>query len=353
MQQDVSRTYFSFAAYIQAICIVLVVIGHSFHEYPESNHGYSLMLVKMIYSFHMPAFMFVSGFLMMTGFALKTSNDGWKFFKSKSRRLLLPYIVLSVVTYFPRVALGEMADDKIPFSWNAFSDALIFSDRLVIPYFWFVQALFLLLIFGFAVIRIAERCSVNTNLCLVGLTVLFIVLPLTSIREMTFFSIGKAAELGLFFVAGMVYSKVSVSVARINNKIIATLFFCFMCIWILTYFGLEGSQLFVLCQIFGVAMLVAFAYLLSKRNYHMLKLLAESCFMIFLLSWYFNVASQQVLSHFIRLPWYIHTAFSVFFGIIVPIMAYLYLKKHQNSRWCRVTAYILGQRFSHKISHIE
>lgn len=59
-----SKKFFKFAAYLQIIGIILVVLGHSFHEYPDGAHGGKFILNAMLHSFRMPLFMFVSGFLM-------------------------------------------------------------------------------------------------------------------------------------------------------------------------------------------------------------------------------------------------------------------------------------------------
>ena len=57
-----------FIAYLQVIGIILVVFGHSLHESPTPYT--ELLVYEMLYSFHMPLFIFVSGFLMyMTSFA--------------------------------------------------------------------------------------------------------------------------------------------------------------------------------------------------------------------------------------------------------------------------------------------
>lgn len=46
----------------KALCIVLVVVGHYF---PENSPVWYECLNKLIYSFHMPLFMFASGFIYM------------------------------------------------------------------------------------------------------------------------------------------------------------------------------------------------------------------------------------------------------------------------------------------------
>ena len=45
--------------FMQTFGILLVVLGHSFYQTKDGN-----VVVEWIYSFHMPLFMFVSGYLL-------------------------------------------------------------------------------------------------------------------------------------------------------------------------------------------------------------------------------------------------------------------------------------------------
>ena len=47
----------------KAIAIILVVIGH---YYPENAPGWYLALHSWIYTFHMPLFMFASGYIYLS-----------------------------------------------------------------------------------------------------------------------------------------------------------------------------------------------------------------------------------------------------------------------------------------------
>lgn len=55
-----------------------------------------------------------------------------------------------------------------------------------------------------------------------------------------------------------------------------------------------------------------------------------------------------MLSHYVTLPWWVHTALSVTTGIYIPWLAYGYLQRHSNSRWIRLTSYLLGQTLPRK-----
>ena len=75
----------------KAICIILVVIGHFF---PDGSPEWYIALHDIIYTFHMPLFMFVSGYVYI---ATKRQITYGAFISKKIKRLMVPYIVTSVI----------------------------------------------------------------------------------------------------------------------------------------------------------------------------------------------------------------------------------------------------------------
>jgi len=78
----------------KAICIILVVIGH---YVPENSPIWYMTMRDVIYSFHMPLFMFVSGYVYWaTRKPVKYKDFVWK----KFQRLIIPYFFVSVIVIF-------------------------------------------------------------------------------------------------------------------------------------------------------------------------------------------------------------------------------------------------------------
>lgn len=99
---------------LQGWAMLWVVIGHSPLDL-ETMPGYVDSLYQFAYSFHMPLFMLVSGFL----FYLTRLNDGrsegskkwsyYRIFKDKALRLLLPGLVFSFLAFVLKIFFsGEM-----------------------------------------------------------------------------------------------------------------------------------------------------------------------------------------------------------------------------------------------------
>ena len=161
--EDGGRGYLRFISYLQVIGIILVVLGHSLHEYPDGAHGTQMILYRLIYSFHMPLFIFVSGFLMVyAGFRRGREPDTpLRFTKKKILRLIVPYVVLTLVTYFPRAAASSFADDPLPMTARGLLESLYLTEMLPIPYFWFLQACFILLVCLYLLLWLCHKSGVS------------------------------------------------------------------------------------------------------------------------------------------------------------------------------------------------
>lgn len=343
------ETFIKFIAYLQVIGIILVVFGHSFHEYPDDSNGTSLLIYRLCYNFRMPLFMFVSGFLMMhtefmKGKAPSLRRFGW----GKIKRLLIPYFTLSLLTYFPRAALSGMADEEVELSGVGLIKSLFVTDMLPIPYFWFIQASFLLLIASYAVVRVCRRFRLPDTLAIAFLIIGSVVLQTLDLEGREIFGYMKAIYFSTFFIAGMVYCRYFQAISK-HLPLDSTISFCVaFAVWIVSFLHWEGTPYVRISSIFGIAMCISLAKLMVKHHVTLLDHLIGANYMIFLLSWYFNVATQQILSHYVSLPWQVHTLLSLTFGIYVPWLGYRWLRSRQHSRWARHIAFLLGQSFKRR-----
>lgn len=342
--------FLKFIAYLQIIGIILVVFGHSFHQYPDGHNGTSMLIYRLFYSFRMPLFMFVSGFLMIYT-TFKRGNRTPKirhFALKKVKRLLIPYVVLTLVTYIPRASMSGVADDTLPVSVKGLLESLYLTDRLPIPYFWFIQASFLLLIVCYAIISLSKRTRVPS---LVVYTSLFAALLFGGLYAPTgeeIFSYRHAMNIGIFFILGAVYCDYYEYIDKyLPLDSWASGIYTFI-LWIITFMLWEGTAFIRISSLFGIAMCISASKLLVKYRVTLLDHLIGANYLIFLLSWYFNVITQQILAHYIVLPWWIHTILSLIFGIYIPWLAYRWLLHNQHHRIARALSFILGQSFKNK-----
>lgn len=75
----------------KAICIILVVVGHYI---PDNSPEWYKLIHDVIYTFHMPLFMFASGYVYI---ATKKDIGYGDFIVKKIKRLMVPYLTTSVI----------------------------------------------------------------------------------------------------------------------------------------------------------------------------------------------------------------------------------------------------------------
>ena len=117
----------------KAICIILVVIGHYVPDYsPEWYVG----VHDVIYTFHMPLFMFASGFIYM---ATKKNVSYRDFLWKKVKRLMIPYLSVSTIVITIKLLTESHAYVENPVSAMSYLRMFYFPEAG--HFLWFIWAL--------------------------------------------------------------------------------------------------------------------------------------------------------------------------------------------------------------------
>ena len=117
----------------KAICIILVVIGH---YVPDYSPQWYVGVHDVIYTFHMPLFMFASGFIYM---ATKKDITYRDFLLKKVKRLMIPYFSVSAIVITIKLLTEGHAYVENPVTWMSYVKMLYLPEA---GYFlWFIWAL--------------------------------------------------------------------------------------------------------------------------------------------------------------------------------------------------------------------
>lgn len=334
-----NKTYLKFIAYLQIIGIIFVVFGHSFHEY-DSSFGCNLLAYRMMHSFRMPLFIFVSGFLMIYTTLCRSVQPSFSTFTlKKAKRLIIPFIFLSTITFFPRCMMNGLSDDSLSLTPISYIKSLLFSDYLVIPYYWFLHMSFTLIVCCYGGILIFRK-HLNIYFIIIALISLYLNISFLG-SQITLLSIGQTVRYAVYFVAGMCYCRYYEKIESAIGKLLLSPWFTIVTaiIWACLFFITEKSDAMIICSFAGIIMCISFAKIIEARGWKFLDHLRGSTYMIFLLSWYFNVLSQQVLHHYTDYPWYIYSIISLVTGVYIPYIIYRLTQNHPN----RIINFLLGQ----------
>ena len=118
---------------MKGIGIILVYLGHSFNLKGLVGNSIYSYLWNIIYSFHMPLFFLISGFLMNNGKEIQLK----KYYIHKIKRILIPYFFINLIDFFPRTLFPNLVNSK-------FDIMRVFFYGTKIT--WFIYTLFMIFI---------------------------------------------------------------------------------------------------------------------------------------------------------------------------------------------------------------
>lgn len=130
----VSRTRLTDIDYTRAFAILLVVIGH-WQLAPMS--AYWRYVINFIYTFHMPLFLALSGYLFM--YTAVPGRSYLQFLSRKVRRLVVPYLTVSVIVILFKLARQNGMSVENPVTLKTFVEILY--SPAAGYYLWFIWTL--------------------------------------------------------------------------------------------------------------------------------------------------------------------------------------------------------------------
>lgn len=188
------KQYYRELTLMKGIGILFVLLGHSFSftgfDLIEKN-TFNLYVFKTIYSFHMPLFFIIAGFLSNN----YKDNLNKKFYISKIKRLLLPYICINILDAIPRYFFQNLVNNKS----NSIEKVIFYSGTAS----WFVYSLFIL----FLIFPIVEKYIIKKDkYYLLGIT-LFILNLFGVGSNIHLFTINELVYMSFYFYIGYLIKK--------------------------------------------------------------------------------------------------------------------------------------------------
>lgn len=186
--------------------ILLVVLGHSGMAEPEIE-SHVVFLKKWIYSFHMPLFFFISGYLFsLTNPDFLKIRAGHFLFK-KVKRLLVPYFVLGLLSLF--INLKGNADIQPVNVLQAYA----YPREL--GFLWYIGTLFII----FVLVALLSASGINLKkqwIAVCSALALFTVQA--AAPNISLLNLSEACWYGIFFITGIFVQTNENTIKQIVNK---------------------------------------------------------------------------------------------------------------------------------------
>lgn len=190
---------------LKGFLILLVILGHCI-QHTISDYQ-SNIVFQFIYSFHMPLFIFVSGYVSYRD-CLK-----WLTIKKRFLQLIIPFMVWTILSALMR------------------GDFLTIPTTILYPEkgLWFLWALFFITLINTISCRFAYRIRLSDEL----INIFIAIILLISMRAFNYFCYPTIAKFYLFYIAGFYLRKYSNCFDRWDKYIIIPSFLLFLTMFIL------------------------------------------------------------------------------------------------------------------------
>ncbi|MES9965459.1 MAG: acyltransferase family protein [Candidatus Sedimenticola sp. 20ELBAFRAG] len=181
-----NKSFFNWVLIAKGIGIVLVVVGHF---YPKNSPEYWSDIRDIIYTFHMPLFFLLSGFLYSY-----TKHTYSVLINGKVKRLIYPFISIAILFFVIKYLSGLFFYLENPVGLESVYALLTNPIDSYMPLLWFVHALFLI----FLIYPLTRNLIGNNFIILI----IFILINVVFGNDYIFF--GKALANVPFFIIGVI-----------------------------------------------------------------------------------------------------------------------------------------------------
>lgn len=185
---------------IQAIGMFLVVLGHSFPPDTIILMPSNVKFINtVIYSFHMPLFAFISGYLFRKYYHNKTYAE---FMAGKITGLLIPYCFFILVTTLVKSVVSRYAVNPISFDLALLFRYFLYPEQAPIVVYWFLAILFTI----FMLAPLLNKVLTLPKAYGIILTVLlFFSHAIAPLRDFHIFALNRLSDLLTFFWLGCIW----------------------------------------------------------------------------------------------------------------------------------------------------
>lgn len=295
----------------KAICIILVVIGH---YCPEGCPVWWTTVNNFIYTFHMPLFMFASGFVYM---ATKRKQESYcAFIIKKLKRLMIPYFSVSALIIGIKLLSESHVYVENAKTLSSFIKMFYYPEA---GYFlWFIWALWWM----FVIIPFFKSKKQRLMLLALSIFLHYFPIPCTEL-----FCVAQFQNMLIFFMLGVtVYDwKELISIFNQVPKM------AYIAVFIVAYiisFKIDLSGTVSLLPYLGIAAVVALSKLIEQSNItkNWMMITSSSSYIIYLLHTTFEGFAKAIV---FKVPYLsinnnwtflIGAAFIVACGVIIPIV---------------------------------
>ena len=309
----------------KALGIILVVIGH--FTSTVYMPAYYMEMKNLIFSFHMPLFMILSGFLFQMSLCRKPGKISLlPFIKKKFLRLMVPYFFISAAIALLNFVLGYFMPVKRMVDWHYLLEIFYMNVGGSAVFLWFIYSLFVIFLIAVLCMRLKGGTAI--------LGVLSVILYFTPMPQLFYLSFVHSFI--IYFWGGMILFLLTDS-QKLRISFSQT--FGAMLLLVFAYCGKEWisidymkSFLNLICGFAGSYMIICIAYAFGHKENKWFMSLGKYSAYIYLLHMagvYFIRIVYEKIGLFTPLTYGVALAAAVIAGLVIPLLVTKYVI-HKN-----------------------
>ncbi|MBP3424140.1 MAG: acyltransferase [Alistipes sp.] len=307
---------------LQGWTMLWVVIGHAPLRIEGIVPEFAALLYDIAYSFHMPLFILISGYLFYTT-RLSASSTKWSYkaiMMDKLKRLAIPFIVFTIIAMGMKSLLPGEMNRAASFTFQEFFLAILYPREGPLLEMWFIAVI----LWMFALTPYWRVCLKSRWLTIATLTILLALhiwvdyLPLD-----TFLCLKDCAYYGIYFFIGLLASKYGFDdkYKPMKYLIIAVGATLYLCLWNTDIlFGLAMS---------GIAISVGLAFILDSIYPKAFSTFRDYTYQIFLIGIFAQIAVKIIYKYILSMglgashPTLVYIVFyltCIALGLYIPVV---------------------------------
>ena len=336
----------------QILGCFLVILGHSYPfitdmpYYVDLSRGY-------IYTFHMPLFVWCSGFL----FAYTRQADRKTFFtyvSQRARKLLIPYFVLSLIGIFPKYFFSSLLNDSLALDTESIVRAFLVPRENIWGHFWFLPMIFFLGCISLLIDKLITRTGFSRKSVWMIVFAIFLALEFCAdtSKYLLWLGVNDILRFGWSFALGvLVYLLFGDFQGKLKSDgcqccIVGGGIFVFTLAVYYSYIDIDGIYKRVLYMMIAVLMIYALLMLCAKwsesTNINRKSTVAQT-YQIFILSWPCQLVVGIIIERILHLQWWVFIPFVFISGVFGPIIIIKIVDWFENKTKTKILSYILGK----------
>ncbi len=338
------RKTFKFINYALVIGALFVILTHSMPTSFNSAKIYGDSVMNVIYNadhffvnLYLPIFFFISGLLLKHTRGGVERQPYFSFIGKKAIKLLVPYIVLTVIGFIPKILLKDYVNDDVEFSFLYVVKTIFVPRDNVWGHTWFLPTLFLMFVFSYPLLDAEKRLVGKVTVLLIAV-ILFILPHRTNILAADDFCCYF-----IYFVLGIVLSDF---ILNNSDKIfkwyfgllavaVAVVIFLFVPLKYYNYNFKKTMLILALLLIYATFCLTA-SITKGDKTVGFFEFFDGKTFTIYLLAWLFQAPIEILFNRVIQVPIYVHIIVKYAFGLIFPlIVVWVYKKLKIQNKFLR------------------